>query len=174
MQGADPPKIIERKECKHLLERIGCRVDAAQIIVQDHGFDTAEKLRRLKPDNVNILIKTLRALGGECSDGIRDPGISIPHSTHKALILACFIRFHHVWCDLCPSLNLLDADVIHKMDLQQSREDKHNNNLFLKDQPSGILQTPSNLSQTSGGILSPSEKQTRPLVHICSISILFP
>ncbi len=30
----------------------------AQTIVQDHGYDTAEKLSRLKPDNINILIKT--------------------------------------------------------------------------------------------------------------------
>ncbi len=33
MRGGVPPKIIERQECKHLLERIGFRVDTAQTIV---------------------------------------------------------------------------------------------------------------------------------------------
>ncbi len=113
MQGAVAPKIIERKECKHLLERIGFSGDVARIIVQDHGYDTAVKLSCLKPNEVDILIKTLQAPSGERPDGTRDLGISVPHSAHQVLISVCFILFHHIHCDLCPSLNLLDEDVFH-------------------------------------------------------------
>ncbi len=47
-----------------------------------------------------------------------------------------FILFHCIWCNLHPSLNLINADVVYKMDLQQSRESNHDNNLFCQDQRS--------------------------------------
>ncbi len=79
MVGAVPPKVIKRLECQRLLHRIGFFHDAAQVIVRDHGYDTAKKLSRLKPDDVEILCKTLRSPGGEREDGTRDPGVNVPH-----------------------------------------------------------------------------------------------
>ncbi len=135
MQGDIPPKIIKRQECKYLLERISFSVDVAQTIVQDHSYDTAKKLSHMKTKDIDILIKTLCAPGREHADRTRDPGISIPHSTHRALISVCFILFHCIQCDLHPSLNLIVKSVIYWMDLQLSREDKHGNDLFCKDRP---------------------------------------
>ncbi len=59
MQGDVPCKIIKRQECRYLLKRIGLSPEAAQAIVQDHGYDTAKKLSCLKLDDVDVLIKTL-------------------------------------------------------------------------------------------------------------------
>ncbi len=105
----------------------------AQTIVQDHGYDTVEKLSHLKPIDVDILIKTLCVPGREHADKTRDPGISVPHSAHQSFILACFILFHSVQCDFCLGLNLIDKHVVHDTDLQQVRESDHNNNLYCKD-----------------------------------------
>ncbi len=69
MVGGVPPEIVEQQECRNVLVRIGFSPKAARAIVQDHGYDTAEKLSRLKPDNVDILMKTIRAPGGERADG---------------------------------------------------------------------------------------------------------
>ncbi len=95
MVGAVPPKIVARQECKQVLQRIGFSVEAAQAIVQVHSYDPAEKLSHLRQDDVNILMKTLHPAGGESADRARDPGISVPHSTHQSLISLCFIKFHH-------------------------------------------------------------------------------
>ena len=135
MVGGVPPEIIERQECKQVLQRIGFSPEAAQAIVRDHGYDTAEKLSRLKPDNVDILMKTIRAPGGERDDGTRDPGISVPHSAHRAMISLCFILFHRVRCDLRPSLNMINNNNIYTMELQRKREELHDNDLYRKDRP---------------------------------------
>lgn len=37
MQGRVPPKIAERMQCKHLLERLGFRLEAALAIVHNHS-----------------------------------------------------------------------------------------------------------------------------------------
>ncbi len=79
MQGDVTLEIIERQEFKHLLERISFSPEVAQAIVQDHGYDTAEKLSHLKPNDVDILIKTLCTPAREGADGTRDTGINIPH-----------------------------------------------------------------------------------------------
>ncbi len=68
MVGAVPPKIVERQECKQVLQRTGFSTEVAQAIVQVHGYDTAEKLSRLKPDDINILMTTLHAAGREHAD----------------------------------------------------------------------------------------------------------
>ncbi len=134
MQGDVAPKIIKRKECRHLLEKIGFFLDVAQAKVWYHSYDTTNKVSHLK-DDIDILIKTLHAPGGECADGTRDPGISVPHSAHHALILTCFILFHQVRCDILPSLNLINKCKVHNMDLQQAQESDHNNNLSRKNRP---------------------------------------
>ncbi len=85
MQGNVPPKIIKRLECKCLLQRIDLGLDAAQAIVCHHGYATVKTLSPLKPDDVDILCKTIHSLGGKRQDGKRDPGINVPHSAQCAL-----------------------------------------------------------------------------------------
>ncbi len=170
-----PPKIIKRLECKCLLKRIGNSPEVAQTIVYTHGYNTAKKLSHLKPDDVDIIIKTLCTSGGECADRTRDPGSSILNLAHCALILVCFILFHHIQCNLCPTINCIDEMNVHGMDLQRTWENNHNNDLHHKNRPNWkILQTPSSPSQTIGSILSAFMEQTRPLVPICSIPTLSP
>ncbi len=44
MQGDVSTKIIERMECKRLLERFGLCLNAAQATAHDHGYNTAKEL----------------------------------------------------------------------------------------------------------------------------------
>ncbi len=129
MQGYVPPDIIERQECKQLLHRIGL-IFVAQAIVHNHGYNTAKKLSCLKPDDVDILCKTLHSPGGEHEDGTRDPGINIPHSAQCALTSACFVLNHREHCDLCSMLNTITHKNVDDLDLQCAREIKHNNDLY--------------------------------------------
>ncbi len=172
MVGAVLPKIIERQECKQVLQRIGFSVDAAHVIVQVHGYDTSEKLLRLKPDGIDILMKTLHTPGGERADGTRYPGISVPHSTHWALISLCFILFHHFWCDLCPCLNMINQRAVFDMDLQRSRRRSMTMNSFGKTTQGGTLLILNHPWLTSGSISSPFYEPTRPPVPIFFVLIL--
>ncbi len=80
MQGNITPKLIERLECKRLLERLSFSIEAAQAIVHNHGYNMAEKLSQLKPNDVDVLVKTLYSPGGERNDRTKYHGISILHS----------------------------------------------------------------------------------------------
>ncbi len=84
-----------------------------QAIVKVHSYDTADKLLRLKPDDINILLKTIL---------LQAESISL-----------CFILFHCSQCDLCPGLSMINQIVVFDMDLQRLREEKHDNNLYWKD-----------------------------------------
>ncbi len=84
VQGAVPPKIIKRMECKRLLERISFSVEVAQNLVWSHGYDTAKKFSHLKSDDIDILKKTLCSPGTELADGTR------PRHNHSSLGTKCF------------------------------------------------------------------------------------
>ncbi len=86
MIGNVPPEIIKRLECKCLLERLGFSIDGAQATVLNHGCDTAKKLSHLMPNDIDILMKTLRFLDGECADGTKAPNMSVPHLARCVLI----------------------------------------------------------------------------------------
>ncbi len=88
MQGNVPPVTIKRIKCKCLLERLGFSLDAIQAIVCNHGYDTAKKLSHLKPDDIDILVKTLHSPGKEYEDGTKDPEIIMLHSAQHALTSA--------------------------------------------------------------------------------------
>jgi len=122
-------------ECQRLLQRIGFYIDVAQVIVRDHGYDTAKKLSRLKSDDVDILFKTLRSPGGEREDGTRDPGVNVPHLAQRALTSACFMLYHRERCDLRPMLNTITSDNVFDLDLQRAREEEHNNDFYRKNRP---------------------------------------
>ncbi len=94
MQRNVPPKIIERMECNHLLKGLGFSLVTSQAMVLNHGYNTAKKLSRLKPNDIDILIKTLCSPGGEHQDGTKESGISVPHSAQHALTSMCFVLFH--------------------------------------------------------------------------------
>ncbi len=113
MQGEIQTKIIKRQECKCLLQRIGFYLDMAQAIVYNHGYDTDKKLSRLKPDNIDILCKTIRSPGGEQKDGTRDPGINVPHLAQCALTSAYFVLYHCECYNLCPMLNTITHDNVY-------------------------------------------------------------
>ncbi len=135
MQGDIPPELIETKECKRLLQKIGFSLVAAQSIVCNHGYDTATKLSHLKPDNINILCKTLHLSGRERQDGTRDPGINFPHLAQHTLTSTCFVLYHQEHCNLHPMINIVTPNNVYDLDLQCARETEHNNNLYQKNRP---------------------------------------
>ncbi len=65
MQEDVPHNVIERQEYKCLLHRIGFFLDVAHAKACNHGFDMAKNLSHLKPDDMDILCKTLCSPGGE-------------------------------------------------------------------------------------------------------------
>ncbi len=82
MQGNIPPKLLKRLECKRLLERLGFSLEISHAMVCDNDYDTTKKLSYLKPNNVDILVKTLCSPDREHKDRTKDPRISMPHSSH--------------------------------------------------------------------------------------------
>ncbi len=135
MQGNVPHKMIERLECKRLLERLGSSQDTAQAIVCNHGYDTAKKLSCLKPDGVDILVKTLHSPGGEHDNGTKDPRIRVLHSALHALTSARFVLFHQDHCNQFPMINMITNMNVYNLDLQQAREANHNNHLYHTNRP---------------------------------------
>ncbi len=51
------------------------------------------------------------------------------------MISLCFILFHGYQCDLHYSFSMIDKRFVFDMELQRSREEKHDNNLYQKDRP---------------------------------------
>ncbi len=147
-----------------------------RAIVQDHSYETTEKLSHLKPNVIIILIKTLHAPGGEHANETRDPGITIPHSAHHSLILACSILFHCVHCNFCPSLILINKMNVHYMDLLWAQESDHNNNLSYKNRPKwdaadlklSLTNTKEYLKSLQGTNKAPCSYMLRP--HIVPLS----
>ncbi len=135
MVGAVPPKVIKRLECQQLLHRIGFFLDVAQAIIHNHGYNTAKKLSHLRPDDVDILCKTLCSPGRERKNGTQDPGINTPHLAQRAMTSVCFVLYHREQCDLCPMLNTITHENIYDLDLQRAQETKHNSNFYWKNRP---------------------------------------
>ncbi len=102
---------------------MGFFLDVAQAIVHNHGYDAAKK--RLKPDNVDILCKTLHSPGRERKNGTQDPGINVPHLAQRALTSLCFVLYHRECFLLSPMLNTINHKNIYDLDLQCACETEH-------------------------------------------------
>ncbi len=89
-RGCPPFEIIERQECKHLLERIGFSLDITQTI---QWLWHCGEVVTSQTQNIDILIKTLHTTGREHVNGTKDPGISVPHATHGSLISYSALSF---------------------------------------------------------------------------------
>ncbi len=74
--GMSPHKLIWRLEYNHLLKRFGFSLEVAHAIVCYHGNYSARKLSHLKPEDVDILFKTLCSPVGEYKDGTKTPALA--------------------------------------------------------------------------------------------------
>ncbi len=135
MQGNVPLKILKRLECKSLLERLGFNLEAAQAVVCNHGYGTAKTFSCLKPNDIDVLVKTLCSPGREHNDRTKDQWISILHMAQHDLTLACFILFRQVCCDLCPIIYTINIKHVYNLDLQIVQEKEYSNKLLRKNCP---------------------------------------
>ncbi len=55
MQANAPPQIIKRLKCKCLFKGLGFSLEAAQVVIYNHGYNTAKKLPRLNPMMLTFL-----------------------------------------------------------------------------------------------------------------------
>ncbi len=135
MQGEFPPDLIKRQECQRLPHRIGFFLDMAQAKVCNHGYNTAKKVSRLKPDDVDIFHKTIHSPGGERKDGTQDPDINFPYLAQHPLTSMYIVLHHRERCDLHPMLNTNTHKNVYDLDLQCACKIEHNNDHYRKDWP---------------------------------------
>ncbi len=166
MQGEVTPNVIERLECKHLLERLGFSLDTAQVIIHIHGYHTLKKLSLLKSEDVDILVKTLHLPGREhktMRQGIMRFCMS-PMVQH-VLTSECFTMYHCVQCNMHPMINLINNENVHDLSSRWTNRRNIVITTLKRIAPRGIWQTPNNLSRSFKLLCRSNGAQCSYMIH---------